>query len=177
MSRPLLILLLLAPAVASAEIYRWVDAEGAVSYSDRPQPGAAPVGLPGKPRAPNSAPKSDNPATAAPSAETPLLGPYRSFEIVSPEANQTVRQDDGKLPVSLIVDPPLIVGHRVELVVDGAPISVDKAGTQLVLTGVTYGSHRAQAQIRDAENAVVARTAPVAFHLRKPIPPGFLQAP
>jgi hypothetical protein len=177
MSRLLLVLCLLAPAAAAAEIYRWVDADGAVSYSDRPQPGASPVGLPGKPRAPDNAPKSDKPADAAPSAETPLLGPYRGFEIVSPEANQTVRQDEGKLPVSLIVDPPLIVGHRLELVVDGAPVAVDKAGTQITLTGLTYGSHRAQAQIRDAQNAVVARTVPVAFHLRKPIPPGFLQAP
>ena len=166
MLRVLPILCLLACTAASAEIFRWVDPDGAIHYSDRPQPGAETVGL---------APKSDKQVPAAGSTDAPLLGPYQGFEIVSPETNQTVRQDAGKLPVSLIVDPPLLAGHLLELVVDGAPVSVDQASTQLTLTGLTYGSHRAQAQIRDAQGTVVARTAPVSFHLRKPIPPGVLQ--
>jgi hypothetical protein len=62
-----------------------------------------------------------------------------------------------------------------ELVVDGAAILIDKASTQLTLAGLPYGTHRAQAQIRDAANAVIARTSSVTFHLRKPTPPGVLQ--
>lgn len=165
------IALFASPAFSADKIYRWVDPEGRTNYSDRPQPGAQRV---------DAAPKRDDGNGAAPVptpdiADTPLLGPYRGFEIASPEANQTVRKDDGKLPVSLVLDPPLIPGHRLELMVDGAPISVDQASTQFTLAGLAYGSHRAQAHIRNAANAVVARTVPVAFHLLKPTPPGVLE--
>lgn len=160
-------LALFASASASAEkIFRWVDADGRTYYSDRPQPGAQRV---------DGAPKPSAPAPTETIRNDALLGPYRDFEIVSPEADQTLRKDDGQLPVSLILDPPLILGHRLELVVDGAPISVDHEATQLSLTGLAFGSHRAQAQIRNTANAVVARTTPVTFHLRKPTPPGVLE--
>jgi hypothetical protein len=161
------IALLTAAATASAEkIYRWVDADGRTQYSDRPQPGAQQVDTLSKREAPTPIPGAGDSA---------LLGPYRGFDIVSPETNQTVRADDGKVPVGLLLDPPLIAGHRLELLVDGASISVDKAGTQLTLAGLSYGTHRAQSQIRNATNAVVARTAPITFHLRKPAPPGVLE--
>jgi hypothetical protein len=155
-----------ANAAVAEKIYRWVDADGGTYYSDRPQLGAQQIDAP---------PKRDAPAPIADSGDSPLLGPYRGFEIVSPEPDQTVRVDDAKVPVGLILDPPLIAGHRLEFLVDGAAISVDKASTQLTLAGLAYGTHRAQSQIRNAANAVVARTAPVTFHLRKPTPPGVLE--
>ena len=163
----LVIALFAAAAAASAEkIYRWVDSDGRAQYSDRPQPGAQQVDTPANREAP---------ATVAGIGDSALLGPYRGFEIVSPEPNQTLHTADGKVPVSLLLDPPLISGHRLELLVDGAPISVDKAGTQLTLAGLSFGTHSAQSQIRNAGSAVVARTAPVTFHLRKPTPPGVLE--
>jgi hypothetical protein len=172
MLRAIPALCLLVCAAASAEIYRWVDPDGAVSYSDRPQPGAETLGL----AAPQPiASRAAKPAPAQGAPDAPLLGPYRGFEIVSPEPNQTIRQEEGKLPLSLVIDPPLIAGHRLELLVDGAPVPVAQSNTQMTLTGLTYGSHRAQALIRDAAGAEVAHTAPVSFHLRKPIPPGVLQ--
>jgi hypothetical protein len=168
MPRALIALCLFASTATSAEIFRWVDADGRTYYSDRPQDGAETVGL--VPKSPT--PTTDAAVAAAEPAESALIGPYRGFQIVSPEPNQTVRQEQGKLPVSLILDPTLIAGHRLELVVDGATVPVQKGATQLSLSGLAFGTHSAQALIRDAENAIVARTVPVAFHL---LPPGVLQ--
>ncbi len=155
----------------SAQVYRWVDSEGRTHFSDRPAPDADAVAIDQaqRPKPPES--------LAEPPSGTPLLGPYSSFEIVAPEPNQTLREDPPSLPVSLLLDPPLISGHRLELVLDGAPpIPVDQsAGTQVSLSGIAYGTHVAEAQIRDGQGAVVARTPSVSFHLRKPLPPGVLQ--
>ncbi|MFC5699215.1 DUF4124 domain-containing protein [Pseudomonas sp. GCM10022186] len=41
--RRLLCCLLLVPALAGAEIYRWTDAQGQVHFSEKPQPGAEQV--------------------------------------------------------------------------------------------------------------------------------------
>jgi len=77
--------------------------------------------------------------------------------------------------VSLLLDPPLMAGHRIELMLDGAVIPVESpGGTQLRLEGVSFGSHQAYAQVRDAQGAVVAGSPVVTFHLRKPVPPGVL---
>jgi hypothetical protein len=168
MVRTILILLIAFSAGASAEVYRWVDDRGQTHFSDRPLPGSDRVDI-------RSAVGPGNVETAAaePSA-TVLLGPYSGFEIVSPEANQTLRLESASLPVSLLLDPPLMTGHRLELLVDGVPVPVGEAlGAQLSLSGLSFGTHVAEARILDA-SGVVARSAPVSFHLRKPLPPGVL---
>ncbi len=43
--RLLLCCLLLVPALAGAEIYRWTDAQGQVHFSEKPQPGAEQVSV------------------------------------------------------------------------------------------------------------------------------------
>lgn len=168
MIRLLLASLLLLSAAAAAEIYKWVDADGHTQFSDRPRPDAQAVGA--KPKFPGSRTQT---ATADESANR--LGPYSSFEIVTPEANQVLRQSEGTITMSLLLVPGLKEDHRLELVLDGSVVSVDRSlGTQLSLSGVGYGSHHAQARVLDTEGAVVATTPSITFHLRKPIPPGVL---
>jgi hypothetical protein len=162
----LLVLVGLLSGGVSAQVYRWVDGEGRTHFADRPAPDAQALPI-DRTRPPSVPDLLDQPLPG-----TPFLGPYASFEILSPEPNQTLRQESANLPVSLLLDPPLISGHRLELVLDGAPIPVD---TQVSLTGMAYGSHVAEAQIRNSAGAVIARTASVNFHLRKPLPPGVLQ--
>jgi hypothetical protein len=168
MIRLLLASLMLLSAVAEAEIYKWVDADGRTQFSDRPRPDAQAVGAKPKPLSSHAlAPAKDEAANR--------LGPYSSFEIVTPEANQVLRQPEGAVPVSLLLVPELKEGHHLELVLDGSPVPVDRSlGTQLSLSGVGFGSHQAQARVLDPEGAVIATTPLISFHLRKPIPPGVL---
>lgn len=171
MFRLLLALFFVTPTALGA-VYRWVDPQGQIQFSDRPQPDAEAVEIktpaPTDPAAPSASPDDQ--------ALSPRLGPYAGFEIVIPEANQTLRQSQEGLLVSLILDPPLIGGQQLELVLDGVPITVDKSsGTQIQLSGVAFGSHSLHAQIRNTQGIVVARTRLVPFHLRKPVPPGVLQ--
>jgi hypothetical protein len=156
---------------ASAQVFKWVDADGRTQFSDRPQPSAEIVNLPGT----ASARSADQSVTTDGALQAAELGPYTEFEIVSPEPNQTLRSAQDNVPIGLVLVPSLIAGHLLEFVVDGTSIAVDKsAGTQINLTGVAYGSHQTQAQIRDDRGIIVARTRPVSFQLRKPIPPGVI---
>ncbi|WP_295435106.1 DUF4124 domain-containing protein [uncultured Thiodictyon sp.] len=153
---------------ASAQVFKWVDADGRTQFSDRREPDSQAIGLKlPKPAAADS--------TVSPPGAAPKPGPYSAFEILSPETNKTLRQPEDTVAVSLLLDPPLMEGHKIELVLDDVAIPVEKsAGTQLNLQGLNFGSHRAYAQIRDPQGAVIAGTSIVIFHLRKPIPPGVL---
>lgn len=167
----LLLASVLFSGAASAQVFKWVDAEGRTQFSDRPQPSAETVNLTGitPARSADQSVKTDG------QAQAPQLGPYAEFEIVAPEPNQTLRSVQDNVPISLVLVPSLIAGHLLELVLDGTPIAVDKAaGSQISLSGVAYGSHQAQAQIRDDRGVIVASTRPVSFQLRKPIPPGVI---
>ena len=168
MAQVLLISLLVVSAGVSAQVYRWVDAEGQTHFSDRPLAGADRVSVD------REVAPGETESSPADRIGAPLLGPYNSFEIVSPEPNQTLRQESATLPMSLLLDPPLMVGHRLEILMDGVPIAVEEPiGTQLSLSGLSFGTHVSEARIMDA-SGVVARSASVSFHLRKPLPPGVL---
>ena len=168
MIRILLVLIFFMSTGASAQVFKWVDADGRTQFSDRREPDAQAIGL--KLPKPTAA---DPTIPSAGAASKP--GPYTAFEILSPETNKTLRQPDDTVAVSLLLDPPLLEGHKIELVLDDVAIPVEKsAGTQLILQGVSFGSHRAYAQIRAPQGAVIANTPIVTFHLRKPIPPGVL---
>lgn len=168
MVRVSFLLCLCISAGASAQIYRWVDADGQTHYSDRPHPKSDPVAIE------HRAAIGGARGAAEALAEGPLLGPYRRFAIVSPESNQTLRLDRPSLPVNLLLEPPLMVGHRLELWMDGAPIENDgPIGTEVLVKDVSQGSHWAEARVLDAAG-IVARSAPVTFQLRVPLPPGVI---
>lgn len=172
MYRVLLAIVLTTSAVAWAQVFKWVDAEGRTQFSDRPHQDAETVSVP----SPQPSGKSAESVSTGDQVETPLLGAYSAFEIQSPEPNQTLRQARDDLPISLLIDPPLMAGHVLELVLNGTPVRVDPStGTQIALNGVAYGSHRAYAQIRDPQGAIIARTVSLTFHLRKPAPPGVIR--
>ena len=160
------ILSLLYCATLGAGIYRWVDADGRVHFSDRREQGAdapAPVAMPIQPRAPRSA------AAVPPSGgDSPYLGAYTAFEILAPAPDETLTQETDSLSVSLLLDPPLAAGQQLVVLLDGALVPLTNAATQFRLTGVALGSHRLQAQIKDANGVLVARTSLQTFHLRKP---------
>jgi hypothetical protein len=164
MMRPLLIVLsLLVPVLVAAQVYKWVDADGKVHYSDRPITGAEPLPVPLK--------KVPQPQ-ATPAAPIPASpGPYAQFEVLTPEPNATLRDAEGNLTVGLVLEPPLMAGHRLQLLLDGGPVTGEAPGTQLLIKGLPFGSHDIQAQILGAGGALIATSSTIRFHLRKPDTP------
>lgn len=160
------ILSLLYCTALGAGIYRWVDTDGHVHFSDRREQGTgtlAPAVMPAQRQAPQPA------ATVPPAgADSPYLGTYTAFEILAPAPNETLTQESDSLSVSLLLDPPLVAGQQLGMLLDGVLVPLGNSATQFRLTGVALGSHRLQAQIQDADGALVARTSLQTFHLRKP---------
>ena len=171
MLRPLLtIIALLHGAAASAEIYRWVDEDGRVHFSDRRNPGSEKL----EPKISHSAKTEPVSQLGPDSPEALFLGPYSALEILSPAANETLTQETNSVSVSLLIDPPLIQGHQLTLLLDGVALSVAEAATQFKLSGADFGSHQMQLRIHGIDGRTVAQTPPRAFHLRQPVLPGQL---
>lgn len=167
--RILLILagLMLPLAAAPQEIYRWVDKDGIVHYSDQPgSPDAKLVTV----VAPNAYESQDDSGTASPSYDRPNDSDdsalYRSITIVQPTADQVFFGSDATVSVISELDGELQPDHTILMYVDGNLRYTE--GGALTLTGLPRGSHFVRAAVFDNNSKQVVISSPqVTFHVRQ----------
>lgn len=162
----LLLASLLVATSALAQAYRWVDDQGVVHYSDRPEPGAESIVLPRsnttsvrRPARPASG--ADDAAAADPAQ--PFR--YESIEITSPTAEETLWNIGGVLNVSIAVTPALQPGHQVRMYFDGVATMV--SGTGFQIEEVHRGTHNLQVEILDANGELMIRTRANRFYVQQ----------
>jgi hypothetical protein len=167
--------LLLAGATADARIYKTVDEDGNVVFTDVPPKDNqqsielsqgnryAPVTVP------KAAPTVNDPADDEADAEDAgsSIG-YERLAIASPVNDEPVRENAGNLTVDLTIRPPLNTdrGHHVEILMDGAPFAHGQSdGGTIELTNIDRGTHSLQAHILDASGNILVTSQPVTFHM------------
>lgn len=161
--------LLLAGGLVAEEAYRWVDADGVVHYSDRPEPGAQTIELPTY--EPPSGPATPVPNSRftrrndAPAETEAAPFSYESLTVASPAAEQTLWNIEGVLNVSLSLNPGLQSGHRVRVYFDGTPQMV--TGTSFQIEGVYRGQHNLQAEVIDQSGKLMIRSEPSRFYVQQ----------
>jgi hypothetical protein len=162
--------LLMLPALAQAVICKTVDADGVVSYTDVPvEECQTPVTLPDYSRytpRPIQQPASPSRDQQPAEPQTAFAG-YSSMQILQPEPDGTVRSNEGKVPVSIALEPPLQEGHLVKLYVDGELVRGSFAGLDIELSGLERGTHQLRAEVVDAAGSRQIGSPSVSFTLRK----------
>lgn len=150
---------------AHAEIYRWIDAEGNVVYSDQKPPPGVPAQkvelqpLPTVPAAPQPQPPMGRSSESGAPAQT-----QATIKIVSPQNEQAVRANNGDVTVSMQASPALAKGRLVDLYVDGAS-AYRGAKTSVVLRNLDRGQHRLYAELIGASGRTLYRSEPVTFYV------------
>lgn len=146
------------------KVYKSTNAQGVVEFSDIPDKNSEEVIIP-----PTSTytpiPYSQRPST--PSGKDNGLYKYKSLKIVSPVANQTIRDNSGKIVVQVIIDPVFQknLKHRLEVLMDGKPHTGTTGGFSL--ENVDRGSHTLQARVLDKEGQVLISSSSVTFQMRR----------
>ena len=158
-----------AGPASAVTVWRWVDQDGVVHYSDRPVEGAERIELSG----PQTFPGQPGLAPAAPgrSASSPARqedqAPYRRFEIVAPAQQETLWNIGGTLAVTVALEPPLQPGHRLDVYLDGERRNLGATSTQLTVPEVYRGLHTLQAVIVDESGSEVLRSLAVTFMVQQ----------
>lgn len=167
-SRGFLITLLclgLSPAVAET-VYRTVDEDGSVRYSDHPIPGAEAVEVPEVPTLELLPPETRPTPRRGPPAQvqaTPLL--YESLVITQPAQDSAGWYTSGQLSVSVDLQPALQAGHILVVYLDGVRVA-SGSGTTFQLANIYRGTHRVEAAVY-AGALELLRSPPVSFHVLK----------
>ncbi len=176
----IVMLLVFAPRVF-AEVYKTIDENGNVVYTDQPPgPDASPMDLPGlsiisaqkpvpPPVIPGDVPESDG-SEPEPQQEVTsirdLRRGYRDFAIVSPTQDQTIWGTGNEASIAWSTRYRLQSGMSVIIYVDGAAL----APTTVMVTTVGHlyrGEHSVYAELIDARNRRIATAKPVSFHIKQ----------
>jgi hypothetical protein len=162
---PVLAILAAVPTFAD-DIYRWVDSNGQVHYSDRPRDGAELVDL--NPAQTYTAPEIAASSSAGRKARSEPESAYESFSIVSPSTEETIWNTGGVITVSVRSSPALRLGHSISISYDGRIITASQGRkTSVRLSDVYRGEHRIGAEIRDRVGNSLMSAPTVTFFYRQ----------
>jgi len=170
--RAFILILLVACSVATAaEVYRWVDQDGVVHYSDRPHEDAEKVTLPkaqtfSAPAPQKSAGGSDAGKDGRSDKKKDVS--YSSVSIVSPKSGEVLWNTGGVMKVSVSTQPSLRRGHTLMIYLDGQ-MAGGLTGNQREkeLNEIYRGEHTLQAEVHDAEGGVVEKGDAVTFTVQQ----------
>lgn len=173
--RKVLLVLPLAAGMAMAQsgdgkIYRSVDADGHIHYSDtQPQdlpaetvkvqaPNTAPPVPVNTPRASDAAGHDDQPAEK--------FVAYTRFEMSSPEPDELLEYDVRSVQLAVWLVPGLQAGHTLQFYLDGQPVGAPGLALSIAIGDLERGTHRAEARLYDERGRILDTTPVVQFHIR-----------
>ncbi|MBV7489536.1 DUF4124 domain-containing protein [Pseudomonas sp. PDM30] len=171
MGRGFLFILLLVVLPATAQIYKYTDANGATAYSNQPPDGisAQPVDLP-----PLNSVERQPSGEAAPAAEAKAEAahnelPHKTYEVLELTglpSTEALRANNGTFTVTVLIKPRLQGPHLLRLLLDGQPYGQPGNVPILQLVNIDRGEHRLAVQVIDGEN-VVQQSPAVTFTVQR----------
>lgn len=173
MKRTIALLLLFLPGPTLAEaakvgIYKSLDADGNIVYSDTPSVGAEKI-TPPPISTIESGPglKPSQITTEDETGKPPTR--YTRFSILQPKNDDTLWDSQGSIPLSMKLEPGLDTGngHSVWVYIDGKPVVKKSASLVQPISGIDRGTHKVSAEIRDGSGRVLKRTKTISVHVKK----------
>jgi hypothetical protein len=162
-----LCLLGLSGLSVAATLYRWVDAQGVVHYSDTPHEGAQVIQISGAQTYHGNSTAPPPGGTAPPPASKKSL-PYASCAITSPTPDSSLYAPES-VAVSVAVSPGLQEGDQLTVQVDGRQLqSGTEGGQNFAIQEPERGDHSISAQVRSPEGLLLCNAPPVTFSVTRP---------
>jgi hypothetical protein len=154
-----------APAAGQPKIFRVVDKDGKVTYTDRPPADRNSVEVELRPITPIP-PLQRAEQLSADQAAAAFSG-YSRVALISPANDSLVLYDQSQVMVQLDLSPALQPDHLVQFYVDGSPYGKPVAATSRSIAGLERGTHSIAARVLSSQGAVLAMTRPVTVHVQR----------
>lgn len=159
----LLLALCLSSVVSAQTIYRSVDKDGNVVFSDTPGEGAEEIIL----REVTTINSASAPVTPQPEqAQEANVITYAGLKIASPANDEVIRENSGNVHIIVELQPNLMEGHKLTLYLDSKEYS-DSTSPAFSLTNLDRGAHQLRVAVRDTEGKILLSSTSVTFHLQR----------
>ncbi|MFB2729395.1 DUF4124 domain-containing protein [Shewanella mangrovisoli] len=151
-----LISLLLLSLFAQATVYKWVDKDGKVHYSDEPHPNAEVVELKEKTLNQIALPPVKNDAN-----DSQVIQQIQYQVVISsPEEEETVRDNNGDFQVTATVTPEIKSQYLMALKLDGQTVGQPQVGGIFQLKNIDRGEHTIVVDAMTQNGKVFASSSP-----------------
>jgi len=159
---------------SAAEIYKTIDENGNVVFSDQPSKEAEKIEV----QAPVTFDSSvltrqyENASKRIGSEEKPPSFKYTRLEITSPANDTAIRDNAGNFEVSYVIEPPAQPGHTVQLMMDGKVHSKVRQSGTIKFENADRGTHVLRLRVIQNSNKKVLELGPVStVSILRYIPP------
>jgi hypothetical protein len=161
------VLLILLAASVQADVYKSVNENGEIIYSDQPTPNSQRIKLPELPT--YKAPPVPAYSSTQKTVPTAVVNPYKSVKIIEPENDATIRDNQGIVRVQVALDPPLMTkeGHKIQFYLNGEPHGMPVATTSISFSNLDRGTYTLSTSVMNTEGVVLMSSTPVVFHLHR----------
>lgn len=169
------IVVLLCVSNPKAEVFKQIDADGNVTFTDVAKTKGekahkvAPPAMIYKPIVPPQGVEVERPRRAvSDSKPQPKAAQYSSLEITDPTNDAVIRANDGSFTMQLTAQPALDAqaNHRFVVLLDGTKHQ-ESNSSSIVLNNVDRGLHTVQAQILNSDNEVLMESGTINVQILK----------
>lgn len=154
---------LAATGLQAATVYKKVDENGNIIFSDTPMDDAETMDVKPVPtmkldkiQVPQSTPKKKKSSVS-----------YESISITSPEQDQTFWNNGGNATIKVQLKPSLRDGHSVQLLLNGEKRAGPSASLSFSFSNLFRGSYDAVAQVVDEKGNVLISSPASTFHIKQ----------
>lgn len=149
----------------SAEVYRSVDRNGNVTYTNKAVKGAEKIKL--KPLSVYSAPEFKS-ANKGPEEPSGFPG-YKSVVITAPAEDATLRDNPGNVTVTAGSEPALDLreGHKFQFFLDDKSVGEPQESSTKMLANLDRGEHQVGVAIVDVNGKSLKRSKKTRFFLHR----------
>ncbi|NRD71681.1 DUF4124 domain-containing protein [Shewanella sp. VB17] len=133
-----IILLLTFTMMSHATVYKWIDKDGKIHYSDKPIPNSKTVQF--KDNTQNQITLQLPVANSAETTEHNISTDYK-LSITSPREEETIRNNEGNITIIAIISPDLAPKHVLVLLMDGIIVGPAQNTPIFNLKNVNRGEH------------------------------------
>ena len=162
-NRIIILVMALIPLSLQGEIYKTVDDQGNVLYSDTQSENNTSEKVTLEPITPLPPPSLDR-SSEQPPEDSVKKNYYRSFKIIEPVHEATVR-NNGSFIATVQLIPKLATGHRIRFSMDGKVINKPERSLSVTVFNADRGSHSLQVEIITSDDKVIkSATSTVYIH-------------
>jgi len=144
------------------QVYKSVDPDGNVSFSDEPKSNAEKIKVRTLPTI-NIAPSPNIPTYESPTKTEEDIA-YSELVITSPQEDENI-WNQPVIAAQIKLQPGLKKNHKVSIMLDG--VVLPGKGLSRSMENLNRGTHTLSSQIKDSQGKTIQQAKPIKFHVHK----------
>ena len=166
--KPQLLCALLSVSIAcyaTAEVYRVINENGTVTYTDNPPAGDPSVESVDLPTI-NTQSAPAIPTTVKKVAAEEQTG-YQKIAILTPTQGSTIPPGHQEVTIQIALTPALQTGHLIQLLFNGQHYGPPSSSTTFHIGSLVRGEHSIKAHILDSKNNIVGQSNSITIYVKR----------